>query len=598
MGARIEITLEELYKLHKRAELGTLQAADYPICAALISQLIAKHEARIRRLAKRAASETETTQAEDTEQTETHEEDVPDADDEENQTLSMAQSCSAMADDAAKPTNSSPDGVKPKVPGHGRNGAAAYTSAEHFSHVLVDGVIGSRCTCGDGRMHGHRETITIHIAGQPLFAAEAHHYEQARCRICGRVVKASGPDYVQQGIGKSVVYGYPACAMLIVMHYFAGAPFKRLESLHQSWGIPLADANQWEVVNKSDELLRPLFDTLERVGMQTAINLAIDDTGSMVISIMRQIKAEIEALEKLGESTKNARTGINATGVRLETPQGIVIIYATGLHHAGEILDRLMKHREAEAEPLIKITDGASKNFAHCYEDHLVEAVCNAHAFLKFQAIKDKHPEQYAVAGEIYKQIFDNDDVAKARGMTPQERMDYHAKHSKPLLERLKTICRQLVSDKLVEPNSALWEPVSFVINQWPRLTRFYEKPGVPLHTNLVEQLLITPVRYLAGSFNYQTTNGAGVGDRHMSLVASARANDVEPVAYIEHCLRNHEDLAKRPEYYLPWVYRNRYKNQTGQQDPPPIGVPSYRPARSVLLNSTPSPQRDHANLP
>jgi hypothetical protein len=66
------------------------------------------------------------------------------------------------------------------------------------------------------------------------------------------------------------------------------------------------------------------------------------------------------------------------------------------------------------------------------------------------------------------------------------------------------------------------------------------------------------PVRYLAGSFNYHTEDGAVVGDHAMSLIASARANGVEPVAYLTECLRCHEDLAKRPEHYLPWAYRER----------------------------------------
>ena len=231
-----------------------------------------------------------------------------------------------------------------------------------------------------------------------------------------------------------------------------------------------------------------------------------------------------------------------------------------------------MKHREAGARPLVKITDGASKNFDHGYRDILIEAVCNAHCFLKFEAIKGKHPAQYAVAGEVYKQVFDNDDVAKERGMAPEERMAYHAAHSKPLMEKLKEMCIGLVGDKLVEPNSVLWEPVTFVINQWPRLTKFYEEPDVPLHTNLVEQILIMATRYHGVSFNYQTENGAGVGDRHMSLIASAKANDVEPVAYIEDCLRNHEDLAKRPEHYLPWVWRERRRQPQDPADRPQKG--------------------------
>ena len=80
------------------------------------------------------------------------------------------------------------------------------------------------------------------------------------------------------------------------------------------------------------------------------------------------------------------------------------------------------------------------------------------------------------------------------------------------------------IKTKLVEPHSLLWEPLTFIINQWTRLTKFYEVPGVPLHTNLVEQMLIMPVRYLAGSFNYKNETGAEVGDRLMSLVATARS--------------------------------------------------------------------------
>ena len=51
--------------------------------------------------------------------------------------------------------------------------------------------------------------------------------------------------------------------MLGVMHYTSSAPFKRLESLHQGWGIPLPDANQWEVVSEGDNFLLPLYRALD-----------------------------------------------------------------------------------------------------------------------------------------------------------------------------------------------------------------------------------------------------------------------------------------------------------------------------------------------
>jgi hypothetical protein len=475
----------------------------------------------------------------------------------------------------------SSDSKKPK--GHGRNGASAYRQAQHFNHAQALGVIGSLCeACRRAKMYRYREKIVLRIVGQPLFRAEVHHHEQARCRGCGHIVRAQSPGYVSQGLGTDYIrYDWSACAMLMVMHYFGGAPFKRLESLHEGWGVPIPDANQWEVVNASDDLLLPLYKALEQHAIEKATNFRIDDTGAMVIALQQQIEAEVAALQSLGESTKDVRTGINATGLYWETPDGPVLLFYTGRHHAGEIVDQLLRHRRLSSPKLVKCTDGASKNFDHEHADQLVEATCNAHAFLKFRDIKDKYPVEYAEAGRVYKQVFDHDDEAKALGLTPVDRMRYHREHSKPLMQQLKKMCEEKLTGKQVEPSSRLWEPLTFVINQWERLTRFCDVPGVPLDTNLVEQALILPVRYFAGSFNYHTEDGAVVGDHAMSLIASARANDVEPVAYLTECLRCHEDLAQRPEHYLPWVYRERIeKADAAEVSPraPPRETPRREP--------------------
>jgi hypothetical protein len=157
-------------------------------------------------------------------------------------------------------------------------------------------------------------------------------------------------------------------------------------------------------------------------------------------------------------------------------------------------------------------------------------------------------------------------------------------------MKRLQKMCRDKLQSKLVEPSSPLWEPLTFIINQWDRLTRFCEVAGVPLDTNVVEQMLIIPVRYLAGSFNYKTQNGADVGDRHMSLIATANANGLEPVAYLTECLENHEDLAQRPEYYLPWVYRARLEEP--RDEPMQTGPPSAPAKRSSTGRAIEHPLR------
>lgn len=49
-----------------------------------------------------------------------------------------------------------------------------------------------------------------------------------------------------------------------------------------------------------------------------------------------------------------------------------------------------------------------------------------------------------------------------------------------------------------------------------------------------------------------------------MSLIATARANDVEPVAYFTHCLRYHAELARRPVGFLPWTSRDGSRATAG----------------------------------
>lgn len=566
MPVNVRATLTKLRALRRLVDDLPLEAEDRAVLSALLSKEIARGERRqAKMLGKVSCSDddgsNEAGPVVDVTSTAADGHENDGADDHGSPGSGCSASGAGAPETAEGSASSEPEA---KRKGHGRNGARAFASGQHVFHALLLGVLGAICeACGVGRMSRYREKLIVVVKGQPLFDAVVHHFEQARCRLCGAIIKADGAAAATGGLGSSyITYDPCACAMLLVMHYFAGVPFKRLESLQAGWGIPMPHANQWSVADASAERLMPLYRALEKHGVQNAFTLKIDDTGSMIISVQREIRAEVAALEALGSSADDVRTGINATGVYLETEQGKVLLFFTGRHHAGEIIDRILAHRRAAAQApgqkLVKMSDAASKNFAHSHRDELEEAVCNAHAFLKFRAVKDQYPQEYALAAEVYKKVFDNDDVAKAKGMTPHERMLYHGAHSLPEMKRLKAMCREKLASRLVEPNSPLWEPLTFIINQWIRLTRFCEVPGVPLDGNAVEQMLIIPVRYLAGSFNYHTENGAEVGDQHMSLVATANANGVEPVAYLAACLENHEDLAERPEHYLPWAYRER----------------------------------------
>jgi hypothetical protein len=593
MANRIDITLAGLHQLQERIDLRQLEGQDWAVFGALVSKLIERTEARLARLRDKAA---EQAAQQSTEQAEA--EPVTDVGHSAEAEDTATTGESALAREAAleepKPEGASGAGEparestqqEPPKKGHGRNGADAFINATQHVHALADGIIGATCAaCATGTVSAYRDKVIIRVVGQPSFHALRHQFQQGRCRLCGAIFTAEGTELViREGAGSSyIIYDWSACAMLIVMHYFAAAPLKRLEALHASWGVPLPDANQWSLIDAADDRLLPLHRAMELHAVQEAKTLQIDDTGSMIIELRRQIQMELQVLALAGESAQHVRTGINATGFYIETEKAKVILLFTGRHHAGEMVDQLLEHRTAGGHKLVALSDAASKNFSHEHADQLEQAVCNAHCYLKFRAVKQQFPAEHAVAGEVYQKVFDNDDKAKALGLDDHERMLFHREHSKPQMLRLLQMCKDITEAKLVEPNSALWEPISYVINQWPLLTKFYEVPAVPLDSNLVEQTLIIPVRYLAGSFAYKTQTGADVGDRFMSLIATANANGVEPVAYLAECLRNHEDLAKRPDYYLPWVYRDRLEQ---------LDTDRQAQARTPSSPSPPSSQR------
>ena len=555
MGQRIDVTLGGLHELQDRIDQKQLNSGDWPIFGALVANLVDRAEAQMDRAQAKADALAEQERAGRDPNASSETNGPEKAGGENDATPQAGQGRVGDPTDPSAPANhASPQG-------HGRNGADAFTTAKHLSYELPEGTLGSLCPrCGRIRMKRYRRRTVIRIIGQPLFSAEIHAAAQARCCGCGEIITAKLPAVIEQGIGKAVIYHWTACSLLIILHYTAQMPFKRLEMLHQSWGIPFSDANQWEVVSQAMDLLMPLVRAMERHGIERILNLRIDDTGSMVITIQRQILDELEAARALGLPTESIRTGINATCVHIETPEGEITLFFTGRHHAGEIIDRILKQRKQKEVQVIKVTDGASKNFDHEHRDQVIEATCNAHAFLKFHAIKDQFPVEYAVVGEAYHEIFQHDAITRERKMTPEQRLAYHREHSRPWMDKIRAVCLEKMQSRLVEPRSPLWAPVHFIINQWSRLSRFLEVPGVPLDTNLVEQKLIIPVRYLAASFNYQTENGAEVGDAAMSLVATARAHGVEPVAYLAHCLENHKYLQEHPENYLPWVYREQMK--------------------------------------
>lgn len=124
---------------------------------------------------------------------------------------------------------------------------------------------------------------------------------------------------------------------------------------------------------------------------------------------------------------------------------------------------------------------------------------------------------------------------------------------SKPVMEKFKAWVEDLLPG--TPPNSALGKALAYTQRQWPKLIRHLDHGDMPVDNNYIEQQI---KQYAIGRkawlYSYDKV-GAEASANLYSLVQTARANDVEPYAYLNY-LFDRLPLAATVEDFealLPW---------------------------------------------
>ena len=165
------------------------------------------------------------------------------------------------------PTAAASTGEPPKdisaTTGHGRNSAAAFTGANRVR--IAHGTLhsGDPCPeCREGRIYRQKEPATlVRIVGKAPLEATVFEMERLRCNACGEVFTAAEPE--NAGSDK---YDVTAVAMIALLKYGTGVPFKRLEKLEAQLGMPLPAATQWELMEAAAKWLKPLAGRVHPAG--------------------------------------------------------------------------------------------------------------------------------------------------------------------------------------------------------------------------------------------------------------------------------------------------------------------------------------------
>jgi transposase len=423
------------------------------------------------------------------------------------------------------------------VPGHGRNGAAAYTGARRVTVPHSTLHTGDACPgCEKGKVYPQKEARTlVRIVGQAPLHATVYELDRLRCNLCGEVFTAEEPE----GVGPEK-YDETTAAMIALLKYGSGMPFYRLEKLEHLLGIPLPASTQWEIVEEAAELIKAARDELIRQAAQGEV-LHNDDTSMRVLRLARE--------------PSDDRTGVFTSGI-VSTRQGRrIALYFTGRQHAGENLRDVLQHRVAELSTPIQMCDALSRNTPKMSAGvEILLANCLAHGRRQFVEVAANFPEECRYVLEMLGDVYKYDAEARTGKLTPAERLEFHQQHSGPVTRQLQQWLDAQFA-KQVEPNSGLGKAITYLLRHWKGLTAFLREAGAPLDNNLCERALKRAVLHRKNALFYRTLHGAEAGDLFMSLIHTCELAGANPFDYLAALQKHPTELASNPATWMPWNY-------------------------------------------
>jgi transposase len=441
-------------------------------------------------------------------------------------------------DKASDENNAPPTTNKVTKPGHGRLPHSVYTNAIEHQLSITKYKAGNACPtyCG-GKLYCIDPGVIVRIKGQNLAAVHKYWIEKLRCASCSYIVSADIPRYVG-----SEKYDAAFKAILALQKYYVAVPFHRQAYFQSLLGVPLPASTQWELIEEVGGAALLVFPTLERMAANGEI-AHIDDTNVKITDVIRHNRTHPD----------KERTGMFTTGILSRTDQRDIAIFYNGTLHAGENMEKLLKKRDVQAKEIIQMCDALSRNIPASFKTILCN--CLSHGFRKFNDLKEFYPEPCIRVIELIANVYKNDE--SAIGLTKQQRLEYHQKHSAVIMNQLHEYITHQLDSKQVEPNDSLGKAMRYMLKHWYALTQFLRVIGAPLDNNILERALKIPIRGRRTWLFYKTEYGAMIGGVLTSIIYTCALSNINPLNYLIALQENKNQIVKEPERWLPWCYQD-----------------------------------------
>ena len=323
-------------------------------------------------------------------------------------------------------------------------------------------------------------------------------------------------------------------AYIMTQKYVDGLPLARQEKIWAREGVSLSRATManW-VIQCSEVWLKPLYRHMK----QELLTHSVIHADETVVQILK---------EDGKPATSESRMWLYASAALLRHQ---VRLFEYQPDRSGKRPESFLKGFEGAL-----VTDGYAgynqvQKVTHCG--------CWAQARRKWrEAMPDGatvKTSKAAIGFRYCNQLFAEE--RKCVLYKPEYRKEYRQGKELPLLEEYFAWLNTVHPEK----GSKLEEAVRYSINQKQQLCAFLDKVEVPISNNLAENA-IRP--FTLGRKNWlfcDTPKGAKASAIVYSLVESAKANGIEPFAYLQHVLVQLPYLGKSPsheelETLMPWA--------------------------------------------
>jgi hypothetical protein len=218
-----------------------------------------------------------------------------------------------------------------------------------------------------------------------------------------------------------------------------------------------------------------------------------------------------------------------------------LILYEYDRSRSSEVPQRLLEGFRGYLQ-----TDGYEGYTAVCECNGLVHVGCWAHARRKFdEAVQGRGARKKKSAKRSVKETLALQALRYIRKLyridrelaecTPEQRYAARLERAQPVVAELRAWLS--ASMDRVPPQSLTGKAMAYLDKQWPKLVRYLDDGRIPLDTNRVENA-IRP--FVVGRKNWlfaDTVRGAEASANIYSLIETAKANGLEPFAYLQHVI-------------------------------------------------------------